>query len=70
MICTFDGNGNVVSAKGTAYLTSGNSAAANTAYSTWITTIDAVEEITGLDLFANVPAAIQSTAESLAVSLF
>ena len=70
MICTFDENGNVVSAKGTAYLTSGNSKEANTAYSTWITTIDAVEEITGLDLFANVPAAIQSTAESLAVSLF
>lgn len=70
MLCTFGADGKVVSAQGAAYLTTGNNAAANTAYSTWITTIDAVEELTGLDLFANLPSEIQKSAESVAVSVF
>ncbi|MGM9736173.1 MAG: DNA/RNA non-specific endonuclease [Candidatus Cryptobacteroides sp.] len=70
MLCTFDEENNVVSAQGTAYLTTGNSAAANTAYSTWITSIDAVEEITGLDLFANIPSALQNSAEAQSSPLF
>lgn len=70
MRCTFDESGEVTAAKGVAYLTTGNNAAANTAYSGWTTTIDAVEELTGFNFFASVPEDIQSQAESTSASIF
>ena len=60
LLCTFDAGGNVISAKGTAYLTTGQD---DTNYNSWLTTIDKVEEITGFNLFANVPEDIQIAAE-------
>lgn len=70
MRCTFDSAGNVTAAKGTAYLTTGNNASANTAYSNWATTIDEIERITGFDFFANIPKSIQDAAESVSTTLF
>ncbi len=70
MRCTFDVNGEVTAAKGVAYLTTGNDDAANTAYSGWTTTIDAVEELTGFNFFASVPEDIQSRAEATSAALF
>lgn len=61
MLCTFDAGGNVISAKGTAYLTTGQD---NTDYNSWLTTIDKVEDITGFNFFANVPEEIQIASES------
>ncbi len=70
MRCTFNASGEVTAAKGVAYLTTGNSAAANTAYSGWATTIDEVESLTGFNFFANVPEEIQDKAESATTSIF
>lgn len=60
MLCTFDASGNVIAAKGAAYLTEGQE---NSNYKGWLTTINEVESITGFDFFANVPEEIQNAAE-------
>jgi len=70
MKCTFNASGTMTKAVGVAYLTPGNSASSNTSYSGWITTIDAVEALTGFDFFTNVPADLQTAAEKTKSSLF
>ena len=71
MLCSFDGGGNMTAAHGVAYLfenrayTSGSyNDAANR------TTIDAIETLSGFNLFANVPAVLQASAESTSASLW
>jgi len=64
MKCTFNSAHEVTAATGVAYVTPGNKASSNTAYTNWITTIDYVEERTGFDFFTNVPRALQDAAES------
>jgi len=70
MKCSFNSSGTMTAAKGVAYLTPGNDASSDTAYTGWITTIDAVEELTGFDFFANVPESLQTAAEKTKVALF
>ena len=66
MKCTFSSDGEMSAAVGCAYLVETNSSnIAPTA-----TTIDAIESRTGFDFFANVPSALQTTAESQIYSLF
>lgn len=70
MKCSFNAAGEVTVAKGVAYLTTGNNASANTAYSNWVTTIDEIESITGFDFFTNVPKSLQDAAEASRTPLF
>lgn len=65
MRCTFDASGNMTGAQGAGYIFNhANNAPRQTV------SIDAVESRTGFDLFANVPAALQATAESTAYNFF
>ena len=63
MLCSFDSNGNMISAKGTGYLMPHDSPL-KSGYSKYVKTIDAIETIAGYDFFTNVPANLQSAAES------
>ena len=66
MKCTFSSPGVMKSAVGCAYLFDSNSE--NVAPT--VTTIDAIESRTGFDFFANVPASLQSKAESQTYSFY
>lgn len=70
MKCSFNSSGAMTAASGAAYLTPGNDASSNTSYTGWITSIDAVEELTGFDFFTNVPQSLQDAAERTKVALF
>ncbi len=72
MYCTFDGSGNMTGASGVAYLYTNEAHPAPATYNdaTFRKSIDYIEGLTGFDFFANVPAALQSTAESTNDSLW
>ena len=63
MLCSFDGSGKMTAAKGVGYLMPHDSPL-KSGYSKYAKTIDAIESIAGYDFFANVPSALQTTAES------
>ena len=65
MRCTFDDSGNMTAAEGIGFVFSN---ASNNAPS--IKSIDTVEEMTGFDFFANVPASFQQSAERAQTSFF
>lgn len=69
MKCSFDTTGQMTDAKGCAYLFT-NAEHADSKYSDFTTTIDAVEQRAGFDFFPAVPAALQSKAESSSVGLW
>lgn len=69
MLCKFDGSGTMTSAKGVAYLFE-NLKYSGKNYSSYATTIDAVEQRSGLDLFTNIPAALQDAAEKMTADLW
>ena len=66
MKCTFSSPGVMTAAVGCAYLFDTNSS--NVAPT--VTTIDAIESRTGFDFFVNVPAILQSSAESSTHTFF
>lgn len=63
MKCSFNSSGTMTAAKGCAYLFTNESHSGEN-YSSGITTIDAVEQRSGWDFFANVPKNLQDTAEA------
>ncbi len=63
MMCSFDTNGKMISAKGIGYLMPNNKDGRNP-YSQFARTIDEIEAITGFNFFANVPDDLQNAAES------
>jgi DNA/RNA endonuclease G (NUC1) len=63
MKCSFNSSGVMTSASGCAYLFT-NEAHSGDSYSSFITTIDAVEQRAGFDFFANVPSSLQASAEA------
>ena len=71
MLCSFDASGNMTNARGIAYLYT-NEAHSNVKYydSSFVTTIDAIEQRSGLELFANVPATLQDAAERQTTALW
>lgn len=68
MKCSFDSSGNMTAAKGVAYLFKNE--ATTDSYSSHATTIDAVEQRSGWDFFANVPKDLQDAAEKMSSSLW
>lgn len=66
MKCSFDTSGSMTSAKGCAYLFETNSENVTPK----VVSIDTIESRTGFDFFANVPASLQSAAESQTYSFF
>ncbi|MBQ6761867.1 MAG: DNA/RNA non-specific endonuclease [Bacteroidales bacterium] len=62
MRCSFNTSGEMIDAKGIAYLFT-NESHTGEKYSSFATTIDAVEGRTGIDFFANVPVEFQGQAE-------
>ena len=69
MKCTFNAQGAMTEASGCAYVFT-NEAHTSGTYSSGITTIDAIEARAGFDFFANVPTALQTTAEAQSASLW
>ena len=69
MKCSFDAGGSMTAATGCAYLFENREYSA-TNYSAYKTTIDAIEQRTGLDFFHNVPDDLENAAESVAGSPF
>ena len=71
MMCGLDSEGNVTSARGTAYLFS-NETHKGKSYSDdeFSTTIDAIEAETGFDFFANIPDNLEEQAEKQSASLW
>jgi len=69
MLCSFNTSGVMTGAQGTAYLFT-NEAHTNSSLSSYLTSIDAIEERTGFDFFANVPQTYQTAAERTKVSLW
>ena len=67
MKCSFNASGVMTAATGCAYLFE-NKQYSNTSYNSYKTTIDAIEERTGLDFFHNVPDDLENAAESAAGS--
>lgn len=63
--CSFNSDGSMKSAQGAGYLFDHTAGATRQT-----TTIDAIETLTGFDFFANVPAALQNSAESTVTNLF
>ena len=62
MYCSFNTSGTMTAAKGSAYLFT-NVSHSGMKYSEALTTIDAVEERSGFNFFANVPSELQEAAE-------
>jgi len=62
MQCSFAADGSMTAAKGCAYLFTNEAHSGK--YSQGLTSIDAIEQRSGWDFFANVPQDLQSTAES------
>ena len=69
MMCSFDTSGNMTAAKGCAYIFT-NETHPGMNYNSARTTIDAIEARAGFDFFANVPAALQNSAESTSASIW
>lgn len=70
MLCSFDASGNVTDAKGAAYLYENKTHTGKKYYNAeYLTTIDAIEQRTGFDFFASVPASLQNAAESAFTSI-
>ena len=69
MKCSFDAGGNMTAAQGVAYLFE-NRAYTSGTYNDCRTTIDAIETLSGFNLFANVPTVLQASAESSSASLW
>ena len=69
MLCSFDAGGNMTVASGCAYVYT-NKAHSGENYSSGLTSIDSIETRAGYDFFANVPAALQTTAEAQSSSLW
>ena len=64
MQCSFAADGSMTAAKGCAYLFENKAYKNGETYPSFITTIDAMEQRSGFDLFANVPKELQDAAES------
>lgn len=69
MKCSFSSDGTMTGAKGAAYIFT-NEAHPGMSYSAGITTIDAIEERSGFNFFANVPAELQEAAEKNSSSIW
>lgn len=69
MKCSFNTSGEMTAAKGCAYLFT-NEKHTGSSYSSFITSIDAIEERCGFDLFPNVPEHLQTPAEKSTSSIF
>ena len=69
MKCSFNASGAIVSAQAIGYIFE-NRAYTDTKYSSCSTTIDEVEKRCWFNLFAIIPEAIQSKAESQAIQVF
>lgn len=69
MKCSFDASGQMTDAEGCAYLFT-NEAHKSGKYTSFTTTIDAIEKRAGFDFFPAVPAALQSKAESSSAGLW
>lgn len=67
MKCSFSASGAMTDAKGAAYLFT-NEAHPKAVYSSFITTIDEIEQRSGLDLFPRVPDSLQEAAEKTATA--
>ena len=65
MLCSFDENGQMTAARGSAYIyTNEAHSGSNYAAAKYVTSIDAVEARTGFNFFPRVPEALQATAEA------
>lgn len=62
--CSFDAAGNIVSASGAAYIFTNEAHTGSYSDAAYKTTIDAIEERSGFDLFCNVPKQLQDNAEA------
>lgn len=69
MRCSFNTSGEMTSAKGVAYIFT-NETHPGMSYSQGATTIDAIEQRSGFDFFANVPKDLQDAAEQMSGSVF
>ncbi len=69
MKCSFSSSGEMTGAKGCAYIYT-NEPHSGMSYSQGITTIDAMEQRSGFDFYANVPAQFQDAAESSSSSIW
>ena len=69
MKCSFDSSGKMTAAKGVAYLFE-NKSYSGSNYSSYSTTIDAIEQRSGWDLFTNVPKDLQDAAEKMSADLW
>lgn len=69
MKCSFDSSGKMTAARGDAYLFT-NEAHKGMSYSEGRTTIDAMEQRSGFDFFANVPKELQDAAEKTSSTVF
>lgn len=70
MKCSFDAGGNMTAASGVAYLFENRAYTGNYNDAANRTTIDAIETLSGFNLFANVPTALQNAAETTNASLW
>ena len=68
MKCSFDTSGAMTAAKGVAYLFENKPYSGS--YTSYATSIDAIEERSGWDFYTNVPAALQDPAESSSTPLW
>ena len=69
MKCSFNADGTMTAAKGCAYIFT-NEAHKGMSYSQGITSIDAIEQRSGFDFYANVPANLQEAAEKTSASVW
>ena len=69
MKCSFNASGDMTAAKGCAYIFT-NEAHPKMNYSEGLTSIDAIEERTGFNFFANIPAEFQDAAEATSASIW
>lgn len=69
MLCSFDSNGKMTSAKGIGYLMP-HETPAGTGYSGFAKSIDEIETLAGYDFFCNVPDNFQKSAEANKTALF
>jgi len=70
MKCSFDAGGNMTAASGVAYLFENRAYTGNYNDAANRTTIDAIETLSGFNLFANVPTSLQNSAENMSASLW
>ncbi|MBO4447594.1 MAG: DNA/RNA non-specific endonuclease [Bacteroidales bacterium] len=69
MKCSFNASGEMTAANGCAYLFT-NESHSGSKYGSFITSIDAIEERSGLNFFANVPKELQDPAENNSSTIF